>query len=80
MDLHVIWNDTLTSQRHADEILKPKVDVVPYAAAIGYSFLLMHDNSSPHTVRRVVNMLEMETIQRMAWLTCSIDLNTIDDV
>ncbi|GFW10698.1 transposable element Tcb2 transposase [Trichonephila clavipes] len=38
--------DLLTARRYRDEILRPIV--VPYAAAIGDSFILMDDNCSPH--------------------------------
>lgn len=42
-DLHIIWNDTLTVQPYADEILR--LYVVHYAAVVGYSCLLMHNNA-----------------------------------
>ena len=50
-------------RRYADEILR--AHVIPYAAAIGDSFVFQDDNARPHTARLVENMLEVETIQRM---------------
>ncbi|GFX41846.1 transposable element Tcb2 transposase [Trichonephila clavipes] len=62
-DLHIIRNGTLTGRRYADEILRPYV--IPYAVAIGDSFVFQDDNARPHIARLVENMLEAETIQRM---------------
>ncbi|GFT23723.1 transposable element Tcb2 transposase [Trichonephila clavipes] len=60
-DLHIIRNGTLTGRRYADEILRPYV--IPYAVAIGDSFVFQDDNARPHRARLVENMLEVETIQ-----------------
>ncbi|GFT66993.1 transposable element Tcb2 transposase [Trichonephila clavipes] len=68
-DLHIIRNGTLTGRRYADEILRPYV--IPYAVAIGDSFVFQDDNARPHRARLVENMLEAETIQRMEWPACS---------
>ncbi|GFV53485.1 transposable element Tcb2 transposase [Trichonephila clavipes] len=77
-DLHIIRKGTLTGRRYADEILRPHV--IPYAEAIGDSFVFQDDNSRPHRDRLVENMLEAETIQRMEWPACSTDLNPIEHV
>ncbi|GFY06740.1 transposable element Tcb2 transposase [Trichonephila clavipes] len=58
---------------YADEILRPHV--IPYAGAIGDSFVFQDDNARPHRARLVENMLEAETIQRMEWPAYSPDLN-----
>ncbi|GFT74075.1 transposable element Tcb2 transposase [Trichonephila clavipes] len=42
-DLHIIRNGTLTDRRYADEILRPHV--IPYAGAIGDSFVFQDDNA-----------------------------------
>ncbi|GFX83819.1 transposable element Tcb2 transposase [Trichonephila clavipes] len=77
-DLHIIRNGTLTGRRYADEILRPHV--IPYAGAIGDSFAFQDDIARPHRARLVENMLEAETIQRMEWPACSLDLNPIEHV
>ncbi|GFW27729.1 transposable element Tcb2 transposase [Trichonephila clavipes] len=55
-DLHIIRNGTLMGRRYADEILRPHV--IPYAGAIGDSFVFQDDNARPHRARLVENMLE----------------------
>ncbi|GFV22238.1 transposable element Tcb2 transposase [Trichonephila clavipes] len=77
-DLHIIRNGTLTGRRYADEILRPHV--IPYAGAIGDSFVFQNDNARPHRARLVEYMLEAETIQRMEMPACSPDLNPIEHV
>ncbi|GFV32136.1 hypothetical protein TNCV_1674251 [Trichonephila clavipes] len=58
IDLNIIRNGNLTAQRYANEILRSHV--IPYAATIGDSFLLMQNKA--HTVRLMKSFLEAETI------------------
>ncbi|GFU59689.1 transposable element Tcb2 transposase [Trichonephila clavipes] len=77
-DLHIIRNGTLTGRRYADEILRPHV--IPYAGAIGDTFVFQDANARPHRARLVEYMLEAETIKRMECPVCSPDLNPIEHV
>lgn len=74
--LHIIRNDTLNVQKHADEILRSRV--VSDAATIGDSLILIHNNARYSTARLVENMFETEQIQRVECPACSPDLNAID--
>ncbi|GFS83319.1 hypothetical protein TNCV_600581 [Trichonephila clavipes] len=58
IDLHIILNGTWTAQRYSNEILRPHL--VPYAAVIGDSFLLMQDNVRNHTARLAENFLKLK--------------------
>ncbi|GFV09911.1 transposable element Tcb2 transposase [Trichonephila clavipes] len=60
MDLHIIRNDTLTGRRYADKILRPLV--IPYAGAIGDSFVFQDDNARPHRARLVENTRRVSSI------------------
>ncbi|GFS92522.1 transposable element Tcb2 transposase [Trichonephila clavipes] len=77
-DLYIIRDGTLTARRYRDEILRPIV--VPYAAAIGYDFILMDDNSRPHRANLVEDSLFEEGIVRMEWPACSPNMNPIEHV
>ncbi|GFU26561.1 transposable element Tcb2 transposase [Trichonephila clavipes] len=44
-DLYIIRDGPLTARRYRNEILRPIV--VPYAAALGYDFILMDNNCRP---------------------------------
>ncbi|GFV76575.1 transposable element Tcb2 transposase [Trichonephila clavipes] len=77
-DLYIIRDGTLTARRYSDEILRPIV--VPYAAAIGYDFILMDDNCRPHRANLVEDFLFEEGIVRMEWPGSSPDMNPIEHV
>ncbi|GFX65226.1 transposable element Tcb1 transposase [Trichonephila clavipes] len=77
-DLYIIRDGPRTTRRYRDEILRPIV--VPYAAAIGYDFILMDDNCRPHRANLVEDFLFEEGIVRMEWPTCSPDMNPIEHV
>ncbi|GFV58829.1 transposable element Tcb2 transposase [Trichonephila clavipes] len=62
-DFYIIRDGPLTARRYRDEILRPIV--VPYAAAIGDDFILMHDNCRPHRANLVEDFLNEVGIVRM---------------
>ena len=61
-----------------DAIQRP--GVVPYAAAVGNSFLLMQDNARPHIARTVEHFLEAELVKRMECTAYCPDLNPIEHI
>ncbi|GFY04048.1 transposable element Tcb2 transposase [Trichonephila clavipes] len=77
-ELYIIRDGPLTDHRYRDEILRPIV--VPYAAAIGYDFILMDDNCRRHCANLVEDFLFEEGIIRMEWPACSPDMNPIKHV
>ncbi|GFX10509.1 transposable element Tcb2 transposase [Trichonephila clavipes] len=77
-DLYIIRDGPLTARRYRDEIIRPIV--VPYAALIVDDFILMDDNSRPHSANLVEDSLFEEGIVRMEWPTCSPDMNPIEHV
>ena len=72
----VFIEGNLNSRRYIDEILAPHV--VPYAGAIGESFVLQDDNARPHRGIIVNEYLENQGITRMDWPAVSPDLNPIE--
>ena len=77
-DLCVLHRGTLTAQRYRDDILD--VHVRLYAGAIGDPFILMDDNSRPHTAHAIQEYLEREGIERLDWPARSPDLNPVEQV
>ena len=65
----------LTAVHYRDEILDPIVR--PFAGAIGNKFILMQDNTRPHTARLTMEYLDHESIEVMGWPAWSPDLNPI---
>ncbi|GFS77905.1 transposable element Tcb2 transposase [Trichonephila clavipes] len=61
--LYIIREGPLTARRYRDETLRPIV--VPYAAAIGYDFILMDENCRLHRANLVEDFLFEEGIVRI---------------
>ncbi|GFV03768.1 hypothetical protein TNCV_1877161 [Trichonephila clavipes] len=57
-DLGILWRCNSKDQRYTNEILRPHI--VPYAAAIGNSFLLTWGNTKNHTARLVEIFLKLK--------------------
>jgi len=66
----------LNAHRYVEEILQPVV--LPYRAAVGDNFVLMHDNARPHTARTVQTFLEENAVEVLPWPAQSPDLNPIE--
>ncbi|GFW21277.1 transposable element Tcb2 transposase [Trichonephila clavipes] len=64
--------------RYRDEVLEPIVKL--YAAAVGPSFVLMHDTARPHIPDIVDDYPESEGTARMTWPAYSLDLNPIENL
>ncbi len=71
-DLVVIDGDALTAVWYQDEVPEPVVR--PFAGDLVQDFVMMHDNSWPHTAKVVQAYLELESIDVMEWP----DLNPIE--
>ena len=65
-----------TATRYIDEVLHPIV--VPYAAAVGDGFHLMHDNARPHVAALTREFLETEGVDTLDWPAKSPDLNPLE--
>lgn len=61
----------LLPQRYVNNILQPIV--LPYAAALGEQFMFIDDNTRLHGENIVVNWFEKMGIDRLNWLTKSLD-------
>ena len=75
-DLNILRNGSFMAQRHADKF--PKHHPLPYAAVIGYSFLLMQNNERPHKIHLAKTFLEAKTMQSMEWSACSSYLSSTE--
>ncbi|GFW42642.1 transposable element Tcb2 transposase [Trichonephila clavipes] len=79
-DLYIIRDGPLTARRYRDEILRPIVDLLYYAATIRDDFILMDDNCRPHRANLVEDFLFEEGIVRMEWPACFPDMDPIEHV
>lgn len=68
----------LTMQRYAEKIINSHV--LLYSPAIGYIFLLIHDNNKPHITQNIENLIETKTLQLIDRPTCSTIINLIDQI
>ena len=78
IDPHNIWNGARTSSRYRNEILRRTA--VPYAAVIGYNFMLMDDNCRRHSANLKDGFLLEEGKVQMEWAAYSLDMNSIKHV
>nr|CAH7729102.1 unnamed protein product [Callosobruchus chinensis] len=77
-ELYIIPRGSLTAVRYIDEILQDFV--VPYVDCIGNNFILMHNNTRPHTARITQQYLNDVDIDVLEWLALSLDANPIEHV
>ena len=72
----IVIDETLTAQRFIDEVIRPRV--LPYAGAIGDTFILKGRQRSPPSRSIVNDFLEEQGITRMQWPAVSLDPNPIE--
>ncbi|KFM71086.1 Transposable element Tcb2 transposase, partial [Stegodyphus mimosarum] len=77
-ELHVFDRGSVTGDRYCEEVLLPHVRL--FRGAIGPDLIFMDNNTRPHQIQAVVELLESEDITRMVRPAYSPDLNPIQHV
>ena len=71
-DLHIFNTGSVTGDRYSQEVILPHVRL--FRCAIGADFLFMDDNTRPHRIHAVQQLLESVDITRVDWPAYSPDL------
>ncbi|GFT56305.1 transposable element Tcb2 transposase [Trichonephila clavipes] len=77
-NLHIFDAGSVNGTHYCNKILLPYVRL--FRGSMGLQFLFMDDNAPCHRTVAAEQLLESEDIERMDWLTRSLDLNPIKHV
>jgi transposase len=77
-ELVIVEHGSITARRYITECLQDHV--IAYASFLGENFILMQDNTRPHTAGIVIQYLNEVGIVTLPWPARSPDMNPIEHV